>query len=228
MSRISYRTEIVDGRCYFNDGRKHVLVDTGYGMTVSTDGTIGDFNVMKCDEERLHSFNPILMNDGSKIGGILCPLNGYNVMMTRKYVTIDDESTELPWHEWFIPFESEYVPLVICKVDGIDKRLFFDTGMRMPVLDDDNLIIGKTMIGKQLEWIGIMKCLFEAPLYNATLTFPCGYTMCSQMEHDYLHKCVKRFSHLNIDGFLGLQFLNQFDVYISMVGEKKGIALVSR
>ena len=228
MSRMTYKTEIVDGRCYFNDGRKHVLVDTGYGRTVSIDGTIGDYKVSLCDKEDLQSFNPTIMNNGEKIGGILCPMNGYNAFITDKYVTIDNEYSEIPKCEWFIPFDNPFAPIVRCKVDGIDKALFFDSGMRLPALDDDNLIVGKNVLGKQLEWIGIMEGLFETPFYNATFTFPCGYTMNSKMEHDFLHKYVSRFRHFGVEGFLGLQFLEQFDVKILTVGKKAGIALVSK
>ena len=227
MTKITYKTEIVDGRCYFNDGDKYVLVDTGYGKTVAIDGHIGEFKALKCDKDGLQSFNPTLMPNGKKIGGIICPMNGYNAMIRKDTVTIDDESTELPACEWFIPFESPFASIIHCKVEGSDKILFFDSGMKYAVIDDNSLIIGKDKKESILEWIGMEKALAEVPYYNGTLEFPCGFRHEGVIEHDCIHFYVSQWK--GIQGFLGLLcFFDQFDVYISTVGKKRGLALVAR
>ena len=229
MTKMTYKTEIVDGRCYFNDGDKYVLVDTGYGHTVSIDGHIGKWEVEPCDKDGLQSFNPTLMPNGKKIGGILCPTRGHNAMIRRDTVTIDDESTELPTHEWFIPFELPFASVIRCKVDGNEKLLFFDSGMKYAVLDDDSLVVGKEKKGYILEWIGLDKALAEVPYYNGTFEFPGGYRYEGVLEHDSIHFYVKKFRSGGIQGFLGLLcFFEKYDVYISTVGTKRGLALVAR
>ena len=88
MSKVTYKLEKVDGRFYLNVGAKYSLVDTGYGRSVSVDGKIGPFTVIRRDKEKLHAFNPTFMPDGQKIGAILWPLDGFSCLMKGDSVTI--------------------------------------------------------------------------------------------------------------------------------------------
>lgn len=228
MSNVTYKLEKVDGRYYFNDGTKYVLIDTGYGRSVSIDRTIGPFKVDSIDINRLQSFNPTIMHNGEKIGGILYPLDGFSCLMKGDTVTIDDDVKELPDHEWFLPFVSGH-PLLECNVDGKKKLLYFDSGMRLPVLDDDSLIAGKEKLGNIVEWIGPMRGLAEAPSYTATFDFPCGFHFDGHMEHDYLHVYINSlFAGTPVQGYLGIEFFNKYDLFISAIKGKYGLAIINR
>lgn len=226
--KATYKMIMVDGRCYFNDGNKYVIVDTGYGVSTSIDGSIGNFNAFVHNTKELQEFNPTMMPNGQKIGGILYPPGGFSVMLTRDEVTIWDDLKELPKHKWFLPFLSEHFPIIECKIDGIYKILCFDSGMRLPVLDDDELFAGKEMEHKQLEWIPF-KGLAEVPVYKAKFKFPCGFQYDGHMEHDYLHRYISYIfrSSTFIKGYIGLEFFNDHDILISCVKGKKGIAILN-
>ena len=229
MSKATYTLEKVDGRFYFNDGAKYALIDTGYGRSVSIDGKIGPFAVGHCDERQLRSFNPTIMPDGQKVGAILCPLDGFSCLMKGDSVTIDDDARELPEHEWFLPFAMQGQPWLECKVDGKTKLLFFDSGMRLPALDDDSLVKGKEKLGENLEWIAPLRGLAEVPYYKATFEFPCGFRFDGHLEHDRLHAYIGNIlAGTPLQGFLGIEFFNQFDLFISAMNRKSGLAVILR
>lgn len=224
MTKVTYKLEKVDGRYYFNDGEKYVLVDTGYGRTVSYNGKIGPYRVGTQDLGGMRSFNPTFMRDGTQIGGFLCPLNGYSCLLKGDTVTIDDNAQELPEHEWFIPFVPGRGPHVLCKVDGKQKDLFFDSGMRLPVLGDHSLVKGKEKLGDITEWIGPLHGLAEAPFYAASFDFPCGFHFDGHFEFDSLNAVAS----WQDDGFLGIEFFTQYDLFISAIPGKEGIAIIKR
>ena len=229
MSKATYKLEKVDGRFYFNDGAKYALIDTGLGHSVSIDGEIGPFKVSRCDEDGLRAFNPTIMHDGQKIGAILWPLDGFSCLMKGDSVTIDDDARELPEHEWFLPFAMPGQPYLECKVDGKRKLLFFDSGMRLPALDDDSLVVGKEKLGEILEWIGPLHGLAEVPYYKATFDFPCGFHFDGHLEHDHLHAYINIFRQRHsLDGFLGIEFFNRHDLFISAIKGKSGLAIIRR
>ena len=119
--------------------------------------------------------------------------------------------------------------MIECKVDGKTKRLFFDSGMRLPVLDDDSLVAGKEKLGTILEWIGPLGGLAEAPYYKARFDFPCGFQFDGHMEHDYLHTFIEMVrKRIPLDGFLGIEFFNRHDLFISAIKGKSGLAIIRR
>ena len=224
MTKITYKLDKVDGRCYFNDGAKWILIDTGYTRTVSYDGKIGPFSVGTETLEEMRSFNPTFMHDGQKIGGFLRPLDGYSCLLKGDSVTIDDNAKELPEHAWFIPFIIPGSAMLECKVDGKHKTLYFDSGMRLPVLSDNSLVKGKEKLGVIVEWIAPMSGLAEAPYYTAAFDFQCGFHFDGHFEHDYLDAVAQWTG----DGFLGIEFFNQYDLFISAIPGKSGLAIIKR
>ncbi len=238
MAKATYRLEKVDGRYYFHDGKKYTLIDTGYGTTVSTDGTIGIFNVHPANAKKLHHFNPTIMPDGSLVGAALCPQTGYSCLLTGgDTVTIDDDARELPPHDWFIPYDERFMlngyplkPVIKGKVDGIEKTMFFDTGMRMPVLDDESLLSGKQKVGEIVERIGWLYMSATAPVYEARFEFQGGLGIDGQFEYDYSHSLMKDiFGDNDNKGFCGIGlFFDQYDLFISAIKGKHGIAVIKR
>jgi hypothetical protein len=237
MAKATYRIQKVDGRHYFHDGKKYVLIDTGYGRTGSIDGTIGEFKVGLEHKEMLHRFNPTPMPDGSLVGAMLCPQTGYSCLLKNGLVEIDDDARELPKHDWFIPYDERYMlngrpfkPVVACNVDGIRKTMFFDTGMRMPVIDDESIISGKKKVGETMERIGWLYTSVMAPVYNATFEFPCGLKLDGRCEYDYSHSLMKDiFGDNDSKGFFGTEDLfGKYDVFISAIKGRHGIAIINR
>lgn len=224
MTKVTYKLEKVDGRYYFNDGTKYVLIDTGYGRTVSADGKIGPYSVGIETAIEMQSFNPTFVHDGQRVGGFLCPLNGYSCLLKGDSVTIDDNAQEMPEHEWFIPFVPGHAPLVQCKVDGKHQVLFFDSGMRLPVLNDNSLVNGKEKLGDIAEWIGPLHGLAEAPFYSATFDFPCGFHFDGHFEYDRLNAVAR----WQANGFFGIELFTQYDLFISAIPGKEGIAIIKR
>lgn len=236
MAQATYRLSKVDGRYYFHDGKKYVLIDTGYGRTVSTDGTIGGFRVGVEDRQFLHRFNPTIMPDGSMVEAMLCPQTGYSCLLKNEdAVTIDDDARTLPPHDWFIPYVSNpwsampTQPFIECKVEGKEKRLFFDSGMRLAVLDDKSLVEGKRKLGEIRERIGWKFMSAMAPYYETTFEFPCGFRFDGHFEYDYSQRLLKDlFGKDHDNGFIGIEFFQQYDIFISAIDGKKGIAIIRR
>ena len=98
--------------------------------------------------------------------------------------------------------------------------------MRLPVLDDDSLVAGKEKLGVIADWIDIKEGLAEAPYYKASFDFPCGFHFDGHLEHDYLHAYVSQFTGVN--GFLGIEFFNKYDLFISAIEGKRGLAIIKR
>ena len=229
----TFKMEKVDGRYYFHDGKKYSLIDTGLKSVASVDGTIGNFKVSQMNADDYHKFNPTIMPDGSNVGGTVCPTMGYSCLMRGDgTVTIDNGATELPEHDWFIPYLTAYSTMVECTVDGKKKTVIFDSGMRMAVFDDKSLIEGKQKLGEIKERIGWMYRSAMAPYYEATFEFPCGFKFDGHIEYDYSGFLVKEFFREERDdhdkGFLGIEFFDKCDVFLSGIKGKKGIALIKR
>ena len=172
MTKVTYKLIEHDGRYYFNDGTGHFLIDTGYGnVSVSRDGIIGPFATATREvEDFLGTARP----EGQKAKGILAPMEGYSVLLKGDTVTIDNDAHELPAHDYFIPFVSARKPFIEGKCNGKPMRFFFDSGMRMAVLDDTILTDGKPCLGTMKEWIGAMHFQVEAPYYTAEYEFADG------------------------------------------------------
>jgi hypothetical protein len=233
----TFKMEKVDGRYYFHDGKKYSLIDTGLKSVASADGTIGDFKVDMLDAAWYKRFNPTVMPDGSNVAGTLCPTMGYSCLMRGDgTVTIDNGATELPEHDWFLPYvrnnANPFATYIECAIDGKKKLLLFDSGMRMAVSDDKSLIEGKQKLGEINERIGWMYLSATAPYYEATFEFPCGFKFDGHIEYDYSGFLVKKFFGEERDdhdkGFLGIEFFDKYDVFLSGIEGKKGMALIKR
>ena len=122
--------------------------------------------------------------------------------------------------------------MVECTVDGKRKMLLFDSGMRMAVSDDSSLIEGKQKLGDIMERIGWKYIDVPAPYYEARFEFPCGFKFDGHIEYDYSGFLLKEAFHETRDdhdkGFLGIEFFDKCDVFLSGIEGKKGIALIER
>ena len=239
MAKVTYKLVEHDGRYYFNDGTGYFLIDTGFGhQSISPDGKIGPFTtdsrvVGGCQNVTsfLDSFMGPARPEGKKTKGILAPMEGYSVLLKGNTVTIDDTAKELPEHVYFIPFVSAGGPIIEGKCNGKPMRFFFDSGMRMAVLDDHVLTDGKNCEGTIKEWIAPERCLADAPCYSAEYEFADGLRFEGHGEFDYSKVFLKKqreFNHNAFDAFFGIELFKQYDLFISLIPGKRGIAVIRR
>ena len=169
--------------------------------------------------------------EGQKAKGILAPMEGYSVLFKGEMVTIDNAAQELPAHDYFIPFVSAGAPIIAGKCNGKPMRFFFDSGVRMAVLDDKILTDGKSGLGTIREWIAPEYCLADAPFYSAQYEFASGLRFDGHGEYDYsntfLHK-QREFCHHAFDAFFRIELFKQYDLFISLIPEKQWIAVIRR
>ena len=229
MTKVTYKLIEHDGRYYFNDGTGHFLIDTGYGnVSVSRDGTIGPFATATREvEDFLGTSRP----EGQKAKGILAPMEGYSVLLKGDTVTIDNDAQELPAHDYFIPFVSARNPIIEGKCNGKPMRFFFDSGMRMAVLDDTVLKESKPCLGTMKEWIGALHIQVEAPYYSAEYEFSDGLRFDGHGEYDFSGSFVKSIRLLynnEFDNFFGIELFKKYDIFISLIPGKQGIAVIRR
>ena len=239
MTKISYKLLEHDGRYYFNDGTGYFLIDTGFGYhSISPDGKIGPFDTdakafgdERASSEFLRMFMGPSRPDGQNVKGILAPMEGYSILLKGDTVTIDDDAKELPTHDYFIPFISDIRPIIEGKCNGKNMRFFFDSGMRMAVMDDSVLNEGKQCLGTINEWIAPLGCAADAPYYSAEYEFAGGLRFNGQGEFDYSDTFLKRIRHAfnnEFDAFFGIEFFRQYDLFISLIPGKRGLAIIDR
>ena len=239
MTKVSYKMVEHDGRCYFNDGTGNFLIDTGFGHdSMSRNGAIGPYSTthhLPGEElfasKFLDSFMGPARPEGQKAKGILAPMGGYSVLLKGDTVTIDNNAKELPEHAYFIPFISEDLPIIEGKCNGKAMRFFFDSGMRMAVLDDPILTEGKQCLGTINEWIAPLGRMAEAQFYSAEFEFADGLRFEGHGEYDYSKSFIKdmrEHCHNEFDAFFGIEFFKQYDLFISTIPGRRGLALIAR
>ena len=107
--------------------------------------------------------------------------------------------------------------------------MFFDSGMRMPVIDDESIVKRRTKLGEINERIGWKFMTVPAPYYNGTFEFQCGFKFEGHFEYDYSHSLMKDiFGDDDDKGFFGIEFFDQYDLFISAINGKHGIAVIKR
>ena len=237
MTKVTYKMTEHDGRYYFNDGTGYFLIDTGFGyQSISRDGKIGPFDVRKGDRligwVTLDDFMGPSRPNGEKVKGVLAPMEGYSVLLRGdNTVTIDNDAQELPAHETFIPFADPHAPIIEGKCNGKPMRFFFDSGMRMAVLDDKILMDGKPRLGTVSEWIGLVLFQVDAPYYSAEYEFADGFRFDGHGEFDYSDTFLRSIRERNgnaFDAFFGIEFFKLYDLFISLIPKKRGLALLKR
>ncbi len=239
MTKVSYKMIEHDGRYYFNDGTGYFLIDTGFNNhSVSRNGAIGPYSTSRnlpgesqFVSQLLDSFMGPARPEGQKVKGILAPMEGYSVLLKGDTVTIDDKAKELPEHAYFIPFLSEELPIIEGKCNGKTMRFFFDSGMRMAVLDDSVLTEGKPCLGTIKEWVAPLHCMADAQYYSAEYEFADGLRFEGHGEYDYSQSFVedmRRHFNYEYDAFFGIEFFKQYDLFISVIPGRRGLALIAR
>ena len=239
MTKATYKRIEHDGRYYFHDGTGYFLIDTGFGScSVSLDGRIGPFTASAQSPDYLQSLSDFLDSfmgparpEGHKVKGILAPMEGYSILFQGETVTIDNDARELPEHIAFIPFLSQGGPILAGKCNGKPMKFFFDSGMRMAVMDDRILTEGKPCLGTIHEWIAPLRCSAEAPYYSAVFEFADGLRFEGHAEFDYSNVFLaeqRRYNQNAFDAFFGIELFRQYDLFISRIPGQEGLAIIKR
>lgn len=239
MTKASYKLTEYDGRYYFNDGTGYVLVDTGFHChSRSLDGKIGPFSVSNQSPVPIVTLQFFLSNflgpakpEGQSPKAILYPLDMKTCLLKGDTITIDDSVDELPAHRCFLPFVDPSFPVFNGKCNGKPMKFYFDTGMRMAVVDDPVLAREKECLGTIKEWIPPRQRYVDTPYYPAVFEFADGFQFEGHAEYDagsqYLSE-AKNASISNFDVFFGNEIFKQYDLFISSIPGKKGLALISK
>ena len=228
MSKVTYPIVKINDRIVFNADGTYVLLDTGFPHSVSFNSKIGPFNVGMQSKVFFNSFINLKAPDGSKVTAILSPMDGYNCHLTQDSVTITDEGESIPEHDYFLPFVGGSLPIVKGMINGTSIRFFFDSGARMTMFGEEALAGGKPMIGSYTEWLAMLHRNATLPVYDVALEFPCGllYNGKGALVQDREYLMAGQM--MGIRAMLGIDIVNEYDVYISTANDKRGIALSQR
>ena len=232
MSKASYKIIKNQDRLFFHDGKRYVLIDTGFinplteTYSISDDGMIGPFEVSRPPFDFLDRFINMTMDDGSKPRAVLNPLDGFNCLLEGDTITITDEDAECPEGKWFLEFTDPKLSVVEGSINGQKVRFFFDTGARMTT-------VGEAPHGSEphrtyLEWLGQLMTHADLPVYDVTLEFPCGFRYQGEaalVTHDIYRTAARM---MKIQAILGIDLFNHYDLFISARGSRRGLTLIER
>ena len=240
MSKITYKLIEHDGRYYFNDGTGFVLVDTGfYIRSHSLNGKIGPFGVSDRSpvfffptlQAFLRDFLGPAKPDGESPKAILYPLDFRGCLLEGDSITIDNSADELPEHDYFLPFIDSSLPIIKGKCNGKPMRFYFDTGMRMAVIDNPILTSGKISQGTVKEWIPPVHRYVDTPYYSADFELGDGFQFRGYAEYDnqgqYINKATNNRT-MPFDVFFGNEIFKQYNLFISSIPGKRGIAIITK
>ena len=228
MNKVSYPIHKISDRIVFNAEGTYTLLDTGFPFSISVNGKIGPFSVKTENKEFFDSFINLQAPDDSKVTAILSPMDGYNCHLTKDGVTITDEEETIPPHEYFLPFVERQFPIVKGTMNGTPIRFFFDSGARMTMFGEEVLAGGKPMTGSYTEWLAMLHQNATLPVYDVALEFPCGLHYNGKGALVQRQEYLMAGQRMGIRAMLGIDFFNEYDVYISTANEKRGIALSRR
>ena len=235
MSKVTYPIIKVAERVFFNDGGKYVLLDTGCPMSIAIDGKIGPFAVNAESEKFIDDFINLTMPDGSKVRAILSPMSGYNCLLTQTSVTVTDGQEALPEHDYFLPFVEtahpwmrEKLPIVEGAMNGTPIRFFFDSGARMTMFGETELTGGRPAVGSYTEWMGMLHKHETLSVYDMALDFPCGLHFEGKSAFVPDTQYRQAGMAMGFRAMLGIDLLNDYDLYISTANHQRGIALKKR
>ncbi len=228
MSKVSYPFHKISDRIVFNADGTYTLLDTGFPFSISVNGKIGPFSVKTENKVFFDSFINLQAPDGSKVTAILSPMDGYNCHLTQDGITITDEEETIPAHDYFLPFVGSSHPIVEGTMNGTPIRFFFDSGARMTMFGEEALAGGKPMTGSYTEWLAMLHQNATLPVYDVALDFPCGLHYNSKGALVQKQEYLRANKIMGIRAMLGIDFFNEYDVYISTANEKRGITLSRR
>ena len=231
MSKVSYEIVKKDERLFFYDGKQYVLFDSGftkgYGKnSVSISGEIGPFTVGTMNNGFFSSFINMVMDDGKKVTAVLNPMDGYNCILKGNTITICDEETELPKHEYVFDFIDADLPLIEGSFNGKRCRFFFDSGARMTMFGERPAAAEKVRSYK--EWMAMLGQYAELGVYKLTLEFPNGFKYEGEgaLVEDHRYRAAAQM--MNIDAMLGIDIFNHYDMAIITRGSRRGIYLMGK
>ena len=93
---------------------------------------------------------------------------------------------------------------------------------------EEALAGGKSMTGSYTEWLAMLHQNATLPVYDVSLEFPCGLHYNGKGALVQRQEYLMAGQRMGIRAMLGIDFFNEYDVYISTANEKRGIALSKR
>ena len=231
MSKVSYEIVRKDERLFFHDGKQYVLFDSGFTKgfgknSVSVSGEIGPFKVGTMNNGFFSSFINMIMDDGKNVTAVLNPMDGYNCILKGNTITISDEETELPKHEYGFDFIDADLPLIEGSINGKPCRFFFDSGARMTMFGERSIAAEKVRSYK--EWMAMLGQYAELGVYKLTLEFPNGFKYEGEGALVEDRRYLAAAQMMNIRAMLGIDIFNHYDMAIITKGAERGIYLMGK
>lgn len=232
MSKAVYEIVEKDDRLFFHDGEQYVLFDSGFvapwrPYSVSVGGKIGPFAASRQSAAFLTDFINLTMDDGEKVSAVFNPMDGFNCLLRGGTLTITDEEVEVPQCQHFLDFVNPSLPIVRGRIDGGEEcSLFFDSGARMTML-------GEAPRGAQpsrtyTEWMAMLHCRAELPVYPVTLEFADGFRYSGEGALVEAPQYRMAAQMMNIRAMLGIDIFKQYDLFIAAKGKRRGIAILEK
>jgi len=233
MSKAVYEIVEKDDRLFFHDGEQYVLFDSGFvpprqpRYSASESGKIGPFAASRLPAVFFEEFINLTMDDGGKVTAIFNPCDGYDCLLEGSTLIITDEEVEVPQCLHFLDFVNPSLPIVRGRIDGGEEcNLLFDSGARMTML-------GEAPRGAQprrtyIEWMAMLRCRAELPVYPVTLEFADGFRYSGEgaVVTDPAYQTGARM--MNFRAILGIDIFKQYDLFIAAKGKRRGIAILEK
>lgn len=230
--KISYEIVKVDDRLFFNDGKQHILFDSGFignpfgKNSVAVNGKIGDIAANAMPKNFFDSFINMQVN-GCDVTAVFNPMDGYNCLLKGNVLTISDEEMELEKGKYFFPFIANNLPLIEGCINGKKCKFFFDSGARMTMFGDRSDAASEKL-RTYTEWMAAKFYYADLDVFKVSLGFPNGFEYEGEgalvTDADYL----KQAQGMNIRAMLGIDIFKYYNMAIITRGAQCGIMLFDK
>ena len=156
-------------------------------------------------------------NDGTKDVRVKPGFSNQSTLLQGDTITLDDCADELPPHVCFLPFIDLTLPVFQGKWKGKVLKCAFDFGNRF------SRVNGIFCIGEDMEKAGSspLDCCGEFELGE-------GFHFKGHFSFEFGIALMLPFVQYNVDCFLGNEIFEQYDLFVSSIPGKRGLAILKK
>ena len=207
--------------------------------SVAVNGMIGPFKVRTDRKEFFERFINLQIEEGCFATAVLNPMDGFNCTLCGDMLTITDEEVNVDEYEHFFPFVSPripsrpagiplpHLPLVKGQINGNERIMLFDSGARMTMIADPQLLKGEK-VRKYTEWMGMLQEYAELDVFDVDLQFGEDFKYSGESALVTQKAYIDQARQTNVFVVLGIDLFNLYDMGIVCQGARKGLALRKR
>lgn len=243
--KVTFKIIQKEDRIFFNDGTQYVLLDSGFldprhvgRYSAAVNGMIGPFKVRTESKMFFENFINLQMDETRSVAAVFNPMDGFNCTLCGDMLTITDEEMKLDEYEHFFPFVKPQMPflpswllpdlpMIEGRINGKKRTMLFDSGARMTMVTDPQLLKGEK-VRSYTEWMGMIREYAELPVFNVELQFGDDFKYSGESALVTQSTYTVQAQHSNIFVVLGIDMFKLYDMAIVCKGSEKGIALLAR